>query len=46
MTSILTCDWFKLWVPEGSRLRNNVEWVQENFPQQLRCVRNPKIGAS
>ena len=20
----------------GSKLRNNVEWVQENFPQQLR----------
>ena len=29
-------DLTKLWVPEGSRLRNNVEWVQENFPQQLR----------
>ena len=25
-----------LWVPVGSKLRNNVEWVQENFPQQLR----------
>ena len=26
----------QLWVPVGSKLRNNVEWVQENFPQQLR----------
>ena len=25
-----------LWVPKGSKLRNNVEWVQQNFPQQLR----------
>ena len=23
-------------MPVGSKLRNNVEWVQENFPQQLR----------
>ena len=25
-----------LWVPVGSKLRNNVEWVKHNFPQQIR----------
>ena len=25
-----------LWVPVGSKLRNNVEWVKQNFPQQIR----------
>ena len=25
-----------LWVPVGSKLRNNVEWVKLNFPQQIR----------
>lgn len=29
-------DMTALWVPPGSKLRNNVEWVQRNFPQQLR----------
>ena len=29
-------DMTALWVPKGSKLRNNVEWVQKNFPQQLR----------
>eukprot|EP00092_Neocalanus_flemingeri_P040503 GFUD01044108.1.p1 GENE.GFUD01044108.1~~GFUD01044108.1.p1 ORF type:complete len:1044 (-),score=198.42 GFUD01044108.1:97-3228(-) len=29
-------DMTALWVPKGSKLRNNVEWVQQNFPQQLR----------
>ena len=27
-----------LWVPEGSKFRDDFEWVSENFPKQLRSV--------
>ena len=33
-------DMTALWVPVGSQLRNNVEWVQQNFPQQFRSHSN------
>ena len=29
-------DMTALWVPEGSELRKNVDWVEDYFPQQLR----------
>ena len=25
-----------LWVPRGAKFRDDFEWVQENFPKQLR----------
>ena len=29
-----------LWVPEGSKFRDDFEWVSEHFPKQLRSVRD------
>lgn len=43
LTSSLGLVWFReevemtaLWVPHGSKFREDFKWVEENFPKQLR----------